>query len=139
MTDSRPTKAEASKRQDALLALFRDKKIHGALELREIAGHNYTARLYELRGRGCVIRTIPGATPDGFSVYQLISEDGPVKTEANASVNFTLAELESLQTISESAAAKIAVGLVRAKAKQKLLDANQPDEPNFLDFLKENQ
>jgi len=133
----KPSEPDAATRREALLELLRDGQPHGGLEMRRVCGHHHGARLHELRQRGCVVECL-GKGADGFGIYRLLSEDGPVRTEAVVRVELTHGELQQLFSTGradDGTKAKLADAWKRVQVAQRKLDALQPPDPRTDDLL----
>jgi len=131
------TEITAKEHRNQLLTVLRDKLPHSGKELSlpAVGGHNYTARICELRALGCEIKTSPNPNPnDTFSLYQLVREDAPPKTEARGRPFLSIADLgliEALPELSPEGWQEVSSALRRALKEQARLDLLQaPQEPS---------
>jgi len=91
MPDFRPT--DTATPAQAILDILGDGKWHSGLELRERGGgHNYTARIGELRLQGYDIQTSDQRGPDGFARYRNLGRHA-VGHVVHVRATFSYAEL----------------------------------------------
>jgi len=95
MADFRP--ADPKTPAQAILVMLHDGKWHSGLELRERGGgHNYTARIGELRLQGYNIQTSDRRGSDGFALYRLAGSVTPGGHVVRVRCEFTFDELHAL-------------------------------------------
>jgi len=129
MADFRPDDPETPAR--AILDMLKDGRWHSGLELREKGGgHNFTARINELRQRGHNIETSKGRGRDGFAKYRLLASGFRLFCEPTVRCEFTYSELRALcagKKALQSMKTKLEKAWQRVKAKQAAIDRNRTD------------
>jgi len=129
MADFRPDDPETPAR--AILDMLKDGRWHSGLLLREKGGgHNYTARIDELRARGHAIETSKRRGRDGFATYRLVNSGCSVLREPTVRCELTYRELHALvkeKKAPDSMKRKLEKAWQRVKAKQAAIDRNRTD------------